>query len=313
MSAPIRPTGPDYLVTPMRRAARMDHGFYDWRDTHGAAHLEFGGGVKLGIWVQLAAEWFPMDTTGQPFLPLGAPHRPWPDSQVYTQRDYGLRIGIYRLLDALAARGLEASLFLNARVASRYPELMRHVLASGHDIVAAGLDMGAIHHEGLSEADERAMIAEALEILAGYGIAPSAWHSPGWSQSSRTPALLSQAGITAMADWCNDEVPYDFATGQGSIVALPNLIELTDKEMIGRSKARLHEYEAAILRAARRLLAEAEQSGSGRILPLHVTSWLMGQPYRIAGFERLLDALAAMPGAGFVTVPQIRAATTTLA
>lgn len=198
-------------------------------------------------------------------------------------------------------------------VAARYPELMKHIVASGHDIVAAGLDMGAIHHEGLSEDAERAMIAEALSILGGYGVTPSAWHSPGWSQSTRTPRLLKEAGISAMADWCNDEVPYDFSTDAGPIVSLPTVMDLTDKELIGRAKARTTEYEAAILRAARRLQTEAKESGAGRILPLHVTSWLMGQPYRIATFEAVLDALAAMPGVGFVTVPDICQATTTLA
>lgn len=300
----IRPTGPDYLLTPMRRHG-MDHDFYPWRDTHAEPRLDWQG---LRIWLQVAVEWFPMNISGKPFLPLGAPNRPWPDSETYTQRDYGLRVGIYRVMDALAARGIVPSAFLNARVAERNPLLMRHILAEGWEIVAAGLDAGAIHHEGLAEDDERAMIAETLAILRGFGADPAGWHSPSWSQSSRTPRLLVEAGLHAMADWCNDEVPYRFQTGAGSILSLPANADLTDREIIHLHKNRQGEYADAVLAAARRLRREAEQTGAGRLLVLNVSPWIIGQPYRIAMFERLLDALF-IDGTSAVTVPQIVAAT----
>lgn len=308
MPAEIKPTGPDYLITPMRRPGAMDHDFYDWRDTWAAPRLDWGDGTRLGIWIQLAIEWFPLNISGKPFLPIGAPDRPWPDSETYTQRDYGLRVGIFRMMDALRARGVPVSAFLNARVAARYPLLMRHILEEGWEIVAAGLDAGAIHHEGLDEPAERAMIDETLAILRGFDVRPVAWHSPSWSQSSRTPRLLREAGFTAMADWCNDEAPYLFETGAGPIISLPSTLDLSDRDMIGVNKLRQAEFETGILAAAKRLSREAEESGSGRLLTLNMSPWLMGQPYRMATFERILDALSAIELATFVTVPQICAA-----
>lgn len=305
---PILPTGPDYLLTPLRREG-MDHDFYPWRDTWAAPRLDWGQGTKLGVWIQLAVEWFPMNISGQPFLPIGAPNRPWPDSETYTQRDYGLRVGIYRMMEALRARGVPVSAFVNARVAARYPALARAIREEGWEVVAAGLDAGAIHHEGLTEPEERAMIAEALALLRAAGLAPVAWHSPSWSQSTRTPRLLVEAGMTAMADWCNDEAPYVFETGAGPITALPATLDLSDRDIIGLNKNRQHEFGAAILRAGQRLLAEAEASGAGRLLTFNVSPWLMGQPYRIATFERLLDDLFALEGVAPVRIPEILAAT----
>jgi peptidoglycan/xylan/chitin deacetylase (PgdA/CDA1 family) len=301
-------TGPDYLETLMRRAGAMDHDFYPWRDTWSERRLTWNNGKTLGVWLQIAVEWFPLDLSGKPFLPIGAPNRPWPDSETYTQRDYGHRYGIYRLMDAIRVRKLKASAFLNARVAERYPLLIRAILAENWEVVAAGLDAGAIHHEGLGVDEERAMIAEALAILSRHGADPVAWHSPSWSQSTRTPTLLKQAGINAMADWVNDEAPYLFATEAGPIVSLPTTIDLSDRDMIGVHKQNLADVEASVLAAARRLAREAEESGHGRLLTLNFSPWLMGQPYRIAAFERMLDAIFAISGSVAVSVPDILAA-----
>jgi len=305
----ILPTGPSYLETPLRRVSQMDHDFYGFRDTWSEKRLTWQNGARLGVWLQIAVEWFPLNISGKPFLPVGAPNRPWPDSETYTQRDYGNRVGIYRMMDALKARGLSASMLVNARLAKRYPILMRSILDDGFDVVAAGLDAGAIHHEGLAEDEERAMIAEALAIFAGFGVSPIAWHSPSWSQSTRTPRLLLEAGLKAMADWANDEAPYLFETGAGSIISLPATMELSDREMIMLRKQNLADVEESFIAAARRLWNEARDSGHGRLLTLNVSPWLMGQPYRAAAFERILDALSALDGTVSVGVPEIIAAT----
>ncbi|OBZ97575.1 polysaccharide deacetylase (plasmid) [Pararhizobium polonicum] len=306
---PLQPTGPDYLKTPMRRHAAMDHDFYAWRDSLSARRLCWPDGIRLGVWLQIAVEWFPLNIGDKPFLPIGAPSRPFPDSQTYTQRDYGNRVGIFRMMDALKARGLSGSAFLNARVAQRYPILMREILAEKWEVVAAGLDAGAIHHEGLSEEEERGMIAEALAIFGDFGVKPDVWHSPSWSQSTRTPRLLKEAGFTAMADWANDEAPYRFDTSAGTIVSLPTAIELSDREMLGLRKQALDDVEASFMAAARRLAREAEDSGHGRLLTLNLSPWIMGQPYRIAAFERILDAIFSVDGTRAVSAPEIIAAT----
>lgn len=303
------PTGPAYLETPMRRHAQMDHDFYAWRDTWSERRLQWSNDATLGVWIQVAVEWFPLNISGKPFLPVGAPYRPWPDTQTYTQRDYGHRVGIYRMMDALKARGLAASAFLNARVAERYPILMREILGEGWEIVAASLDAGSIHHEGLDEAAEAAMIAETLAIFDRFGIRPTTWHSPSWSQSTRTPRLLVEAGIKAMADWVNDEVPYRFDTGAGEIIALPSSMELSDREMLAVRKQPLDHVERSFVAAAKRLAREARDSGHGRLLTINLSPWIMGQPYRIAAFERILDEIFAIEGAVSVGAPAIMEAT----
>lgn len=307
MSKQILPTGPDYLETPLRREG-PDHDFFPWRDTWADNRLCWDGDTTLGIWIQVAVEWFPLNITGTPFLPIGAPNRPWPDSETYTQRDYGNRVGIFRMMDALSARGMTASTFLNARVAMRYPALAREIAKERWDVVAAGLDAGAIHHDGLDENTEQAMIAEALTLLRQQGLPPVAWHSPSWSQSARTPALLVDAGLKAMADWGNDEAPYQHMTASGSITSLPAAFELCDREIIANRQNALADFESAMIAAAQRLAREAAETGQHRLLTINLSPWIMGQPFRIAAFERILDAFAAIQGVKTVQVAEILAA-----
>jgi allantoinase len=303
----LKPTGPDYLEAPHRRCG-MDHDFYDWRDSHGQSRFQWQGNIRLGVWIQLAVEWFPLNISGQPFLPTGAPNRPYPDTQTYTARDYGNRIGIYRIIAALRAGKATASAFVNARLAQRYPLLLRHLLDEGYEMVVAGLDAGAIHHEGLGEAEERAMIAEALGIFTQLGVVPVAWHSPSWSQSTRTPRLLVEAGVPAMADWPNDESPYPFRTSAGTLISLPAAYELSDRKILIERLNPLADYEDQIRRAFRRLRREAAECGDGRLLTLNISPWIMGQPYRIAALERLLGEIFAPEDVAAVTVADMLAA-----
>ncbi|MEE3072063.1 MAG: polysaccharide deacetylase [Pseudomonadota bacterium] len=307
MSKKILPTGPDYLETPLRREG-PDHDFFPWRDTWAEGRLRWNGDTTLGIWIQIAVEWFPLNISDTPFLPIGAPNRPWPDSETYTQRDYGNRVGIFRMMDALAAREMTASACLNARLAARYPALAREIAKEGWDVVAAGFDAGAIHHDGLTKDTEQSMIAEALSLLQAEGLTPVAWHSPSWSQSSRTPALLVDAGVNAMADWGNDEAPYQHMTASGPITSLPAAFELCDREIIANRQNSLADFECAMIAAAQRLAHEAEETGQHRLLTINLSPWIMGQPFRIVGFERILDAFAAIQGAKTVQVAEIMAA-----
>ncbi len=302
-----RPVGPDYLATP-RRGPGMDHDFYDWRATWAQPRLR-PGAVRLGVWFQVAVEWFPLDIAAHPFLPIGAPPRPYPDTQTYTQRDYGNRVGIYRMMDAFRGAGAPASAFVDARLAARYPLLVRHIREAGWEIVTAGLDAGALHHEGLAEDTERGMIAGALALLRAAGVEPAVWHSPSWSQSTRTPALLVQAGMRAMADWPNDEAPYEFRTPSGPILSLPAAYELSDRKILIERSNTLADFEDQMLRAFRRLRREAAEGPGGRLLTVNLSPWIMGQPYRIAALERLLAAfLDGGEDVAVVTVPEIEAA-----
>ena len=300
--------GPDYIHYP-KRAPGMDQARYAYRAMRRAPALRWPGGARVGVWITVHVEWFPLDMPTRPILPIGAIQRAYPDTQTYTARDYGNRVGIYRLMDAFAAHGARPTAAVNAAVAERYPLLIQAICAAGWEVMAAGLDMGHLHYAGVPPEQERALVRHALATLRqATGQAVLGWHSPAFSQSPITPELVAEEGVGWMADWVNDEKPYEFAlAGGGSLLALPAAHELSDTQIIELHSAGLADFEQQVLAAFQTIRAEASPE-DGRILSLAVSPWLMGQPYRIAAMERILAALFGSGEAVSVTAEEIAAA-----
>jgi peptidoglycan/xylan/chitin deacetylase (PgdA/CDA1 family) len=227
---------------------------------------------------------------------------PYPDYRHYTARDYGLRVGIYRLLDVLAAAGASASVAANAALADHAPPLLADIVSAGHEVIAHSTDMNGTIATGLPEEDERALIGASLDRLqAATGTRPQGWLSIARSQSWNTHRLLREAGVRYCCDWVNDELPWRFANG---LINLPLNHELSDRQVIAVQQNSAESYTQQLLDAFDWLGREAEESGGGRMLPIHVTPYIMGLPYRIGAFEQLLSALKAR-GAWFARPGEI--------
>jgi hypothetical protein len=291
---------PSYLEYPMRRRG-MDHDSYPYSALPTRPPLHWPDARLLQIWPVISLEYFPMVPSDTPFRAPGHMQTAYPDYRHYTAREYGTRIGIFRLLDAFEAVGARVSIACNSAIAQRYPALLEAILAGGHEIIAHATDMNATIASGMPAGTEAAIIHESVETLQRLtGQRPRGWLSIARSQSFETPRLLAEAGIEYMCDWVNDELPYDFATPAGSIVNIPLNHELSDRQIINVQQQSVDSYAQQIEDAAAWLLAEAE-AGGGRMLPLHLTPYIMGLPYRIDAFDQLVRRLAALPGAGFAT------------
>jgi allantoinase len=158
---------------------------------------------------------------------------PYPDLRHYTTRDYGNRVGVYRLLRLFRDLGVQTSFAVNAAVAERYPQLVEDVLAGQHELIAHGVDMDRLHHGGLSDADEGALIDQSLAALQRLsGRRPRGWLSPARSESAQTPQLLAERGVEYLCDFVNDELPYPFRTTAGELTAMPLSFELSDRQIL---------------------------------------------------------------------------------
>jgi peptidoglycan/xylan/chitin deacetylase (PgdA/CDA1 family) len=287
---------PSHLAYPMRRHG-MDHDRYAWSMLSERTPIRWPDGRALALWINVSVEHFPLDATGEGVKAHGSMTMPYPDLRHYTLRDYGNRVGIYRVLKALAQRGLVASFAVNGEVAIRYPALVRRLAATGGEIVAHGWNMDHVHSGAIDSAREAQWIDQTLAALAPYAPTPiRGWLSPARSQSASTPELLTQRGIDWCADWVNDELPYRFETSAGRLAILPLSWELEDRFVIGENQHAESEWADQCCDAADFLLAEAERSGASRLLSLSLHPWVIGQPHRIRHLERVLDHLVARHG-----------------
>lgn len=277
-----------YLEYPHRRRG-YDHDLYDWSALHDRPPITWPGGRNVAVWPVISAEWFPITPTDEPFRAPGHMVTPYPDYRHYTARDYGTRIGIWRLLAAWEAVGASVTVAMNAAVAERATELVAHCRKHGHEIVAHSIDMNGTIDSTLAEADERALIAEALDRLeAATGARPRGWLSIARQESFATPRLLAEAGVEYVCDWVNDELPYRMTTAAGPIVNIPLNHELSDRQVIAVQQNSADSH-AEQLRDAWEWL---DGEGSGRLLPIHLTPYISGLPYRIGSIERLAEWLA---------------------
>jgi peptidoglycan/xylan/chitin deacetylase (PgdA/CDA1 family) len=301
------PLDPSYFDYP-HRGHGMDHDAYDWSMLADRPPVTWPGGARVAVWVNVALQFFPLDQKGQPFPPPGGMSTAYPDLRHYTLRDYGNRVGIFRFLKAFDALGVRAGFAVNARLAERYPYLLRRLVDRGDEILCHGWDMDTPHYGGMDEDEERAVIGRSLGLLREASGQPvSGWLSPGKSQSANTPKLLVEHGVDYMCDWINDDLPYPFRTAAGGITAMPLSTELEDRFIIMANGHSEREYAEQIRDAFDFLHAEAAEEG-GRMLALNLHPWLLGQPHRIGHLEEVLAYILGHEGVWCAPPAEIRAA-----
>ncbi|WP_062343793.1 polysaccharide deacetylase family protein [Novosphingobium sp. CCH12-A3] len=290
---------PAYLEYPRRRAG-YDHDLYAYSAMPTRKPITWPGGKGVATWIVVSLEWFPITPSDTPFRAPGHMQTAYPDYRHYTAREYGTRIGFYRLLDAFAKAGVQVSVAANGAIAQRYPSVIRDIVDAGHEIIAHSTDMNGTIASTLPVDAERALIHDSIAALSDVaGMVPRGWHSIAHSQSFATTDLLAEAGIEYCVDWANDEVPWAFANG---LVNLPLNHELSDRQIINVQQQSVDSYAEQILDAHDWLAGEAtldSPGGGGRLLPLHLTPYIIGLPYRMDAFERLLADLKARPATWF--------------
>jgi peptidoglycan/xylan/chitin deacetylase (PgdA/CDA1 family) len=276
-------------LTYFHRRRGLDHDWFTHEPTHKRAPIMWPDGKRVALWITVPVEFFPLDAPPQPFRPLGSLMLGYPDLWNYGSRDYGARIGIYRIMKVLDGLGLRATAAVNSAVVTRYPRLVDELALRKWEFVANGVDMGHVHHAGLTVDGERELIRNARETLAHATAAPvMGWHSPGRSHSQNTLTLLAEQGFQYVTDWANDDMPYTVATEAGPLCAMPLTYEWSDRLLLVQHSLTVEEYVDQVLQAFARLSAEADEHRSGRILSLSITPWILGYPHRIAALERLL-------------------------
>jgi len=298
---------PDYLQYP-HRSPGMDHDLYDWSMLQDRKPVRWPGDKPLALWVNVSLQYFPLNQQGKPFPPPGGMSTAYPDLRHYTLRDYGNRVGVFRVFEALDRYRVTASVAMNGRLAEKAPYLLGRVLEREHELIAHGWHMDAPHYGGMPREEEAELVQRSLRVLSEASGRPvRGWLSPGKSQSENTPSLLVESGIDYQCDWINDDMPFPFRTPAGELTAMPLSTELEDRFIVLNNGHSEQSYADQVCDAFDFLLAEAREQG-GRMLALNIHPWMLGQPHRIGALERVLDHLTAGDDTWSASPSAIRAA-----
>ncbi|MCH7712310.1 MAG: polysaccharide deacetylase family protein [Chloroflexi bacterium] len=281
---------------PGQRRYGMDHEHYDWSpiSTRGILRWPNDSRVALCVIVSLdKMEWIPPEGSYQAGnLAGGSAVRPFPDYTRMSHREYGHRVGIFRVLDVLEKHGITPTVAMDALTAQNYPYLVQHCLDRGCEIIGHGISVSRMITSNMSEDDEKGYISQSIAALKqATGAAPRGWMGPEYGESYRTPQLLAEAGIKYVCDWANDEQPYPMKSPTGEITALPVMWELDDVGAMANRKVTVHRYCDLLKESFDRLYQDG--AVNGRLLGLSLHPWLTGQPFRIGYLD---DALGYMTG-----------------
>jgi peptidoglycan/xylan/chitin deacetylase (PgdA/CDA1 family) len=301
------PVERDYVFPELRPG--MDHDHYDWSPLNtNRAVLTWPGNANVALCVIVTLEHMEWSRPPGHYqianLAGGYGPSPFPDVTAWSHREYGHRVGIFRVLKVLDKYGIKPTIAMDALTAENYPFLVRHCLGRGDEVIGHGVSVNRMITSRMSEQEERDYIQTAVQALArATGKPPVGWLGPELGESTRTPQLLAEMGMRYVCDWVNDEQPYAFKVPQGELYALPMVLPIDDVNALWDRRIDIDRYGQMIKETFDTLYDEG--ATNGRLLVLHLHPWLIGQPFRIGCLDQALGHIMQRQGVWAATGSEI--------
>ena len=263
------------------------HGRYSYSPIVERKPYDWPGGARLAVYVALNIEVFPF---AEGYGPELAARQPEPDIVNYTWRDYGNRVGVWGLIQALDEQRIPATVLLNTEIYEHCPQIAEAFRRRGDEIVGHGRTNGE-RQSDLSEADERRLVEQTRDIIARHeGKPPQGWLGPWLSETLVTPDLVQEAGYKYLMDWGADEQPFWMKTRSGRILAMPYVRPTNDVAMLHVAKAMPATYADVLIDTFEEMLAQSRVRPLVFNLSLH--PFLVGQPFRLRHLKRVFEYFA---------------------
>ena len=177
-------------------------------------------GARIAVWTIVnIEEWDIEKPMARQYLPAPQGVSVVPDVPNWAWHDYGMRVGFWRVREALVKRRIPTTTSLNANVCRSYPRVAEAMRDAGWEFMGHAVKQGAMH----TQPDQRAVIRESIDIIHEFtGQPPKGWLGPGLTETWETLDLLAEAGIEYVSDWVNDDQPYEIRTAHGPLVSVPS-------------------------------------------------------------------------------------------
>lgn len=250
----------------------LDREPYDWP-----------GGRRLAVYLAINVETFAYGEGLGAALGFAAPQ---PDVANYAWREYGNRVGIWRMLEMLDALDLPSALLVNAALYETCPDIVPAFRARGDEIVAHAYT-NSERQDDMDEATERELIRRVTAIHREQdGRVPQGWLSPWISETAITSDLLQEAGYRYTLNWCHDDQPTWLHTRGGRLLSVPYPQEVNDIPAIAARRMGAGEFADMIIDNYEEMLRQS--AGQPLVMGIALHPYIVGQPYRLVHLRRAL-------------------------
>ena len=274
------------------------HGRYDYTAWRGRTPYAWPGGAKLAVYLGVNLEHFAF---GEGLGAELAPGGPQPDVLNFAWRDYGNRVGGWRLLDLLDELAMPATVLLNSAMYDYAPDLVAAHRARGDEMAGHGRT-NSERQSVLPEAEERRLIADSTEAIARHeGTAPRGWLSPWIAESRTTPDLLAEEGYRYTMNWCADDAPVWMRTRGGPLLAMPYPQEVNDIPAIVARRESAEAFARMIVDDFEERLRQVRADGLPQVMGIALHPYIIGQPHRLRVLRRALSVVAQARGDVWIT------------
>jgi allantoinase len=261
-----------------------ENALYDYWPISARPPLRLPNGARMAFWLGLNVEHFRMDMPGTAVLPKTMNNVP--DPLNFGWRDYGNRVGVWRMIELFDRYGIRPSVLLNSDVCSRYPDIIEAGRVRDWTWLAHGRT-NSVMQQSMPEEEERAFLTDVVQTIeAATGRRPRGWLGPTLSETFATPHLLAELGLDYILDWCSDDQPFPLNVRSGRMISVPYSVEINDIiQFLGRGVSP-HDFADMVIDQFDTLYEEG--ATTGRIMAISTHTYLLGQPFRRPHLERVL-------------------------
>ncbi|MFY8093838.1 MAG: polysaccharide deacetylase family protein [Niveispirillum sp.] len=262
-----------------------DPNLYDFWPYRDRPKITWPGNKKVAFWVAPNIEFYELDPPNNPSRkPWGRPH---PDIVPYSARDWGNRVGHWRLMEVMDAFDIRGSISLSVAMLDHHPEIITACVERDWEFFSHGI-YNTRYSYNMTEAQERAVLEDSIKsVMDATGQRIRGYLAPALTHTERTLDLLAEYEFWYSCDLFQDDQPQPLKVkGDSRLISMPYSLEVNDVITYGIYQQSPRAYADALMRHFDQLLEEGAETGTVMCIPLH--AYLVGHPHRIGPFREAL-------------------------
>jgi peptidoglycan/xylan/chitin deacetylase (PgdA/CDA1 family) len=267
--------------------------------------LTWPNGARLALWVIPNIEFFGLDDPmpGDSLERFAKSQAKIPGVRAWAQREYGNRVGIWRVMEVLSRYGVRATVALNSDICDYQPQIVEEAVKLGWEFMGHN-QTNVVRLNEVEPEREHEIIHDTLARIAkATGRKPLGWLGPGLAETWNTLDYLVEEGCLYVADWVCDDQPFLMTVNGKRLVSIPYSYEINDAPMIYRQKSSTEAFENMIKRQFDVLYAEGAESG--RVMAICLHPFVIGTPHRIGTPDAALGYICSHAGVWLATGEEI--------